>query len=219
MLLVCVTAMLMAGSRAGVVFSLVGLAVAYLAFYRRRWRDRRKLVLAVLTVAVAGAVLLQVFGGEVGNRFNEYGVSDPARSATYKSTLKMISDHPWFGTGLGSYEWSFPAYRSDDASIWGVWNRAHDTLLEIAAELGVPLALLVAALWCLALWRLWRGIGLRKRDIAIPTAAFAVAVIGLLHSLIDFSLQIPGFAIPVFALVGAGFAQSYSSVRQDRGLR
>jgi hypothetical protein len=69
------------------------------------------------------------------------------------------------------------------------------------------------------LWWLWRGIGLRKRDIAIPTAAFAVAVIGLLHSLIDFSLQIPGFAVPVFALVGAGLVQSYSSVRQDPGLR
>ena len=77
MLLVCITAMLMAGSRAGVVFSLIGLAVAYLAFYRRRWRDRRKLVIAVLTAAVAGAVLLQVFGGEVGNRFNEYGVERP----------------------------------------------------------------------------------------------------------------------------------------------
>jgi hypothetical protein len=33
----------------------------------------------------------------------------------------------------------------------------------------------------------------------------------LTHSVIDFSLQIPGYAIVVFSLVGAGLAQSFSS--------
>jgi O-antigen ligase len=212
MFVICFTAMLMSGSRAGVVFSLAGIAIAYFSFYRRRWAGRRKsLLLAAIAAAVAGMLVLQIFGGGVESRFSEYGVGDPARLATYQSTVKLIADHPWFGTGLGSYEWSFPAYRSADASIWGVWNRAHDTPLEIAAELGVPLAILVVALWTLALWWLWRGIGMRRRDVAIPTAAFAVAIIAILHSLIDFSLQIPGFAIPAIALMGAGIAQSFTS--------
>jgi hypothetical protein len=45
----------------------------------------------------------------------------------------------------------------------------------------------------------------------VPIAALMIAVLALLHSLIDFSLQIPGYAIIVFALLGAGLAQSFSS--------
>ena len=31
------------------------------------------------------------------------GLSDEARLETYRSTLRMIVDHPWFGTGLGDF--------------------------------------------------------------------------------------------------------------------
>jgi hypothetical protein len=33
--------------------------------------------------------------------------------------------------------------------------------------------------------------------------------------MIDFSLQIPGYSIIVFALVGAGLAQSFPSISKD----
>jgi O-antigen ligase len=219
MLLVCVTAMLMTGSRAGVVFSLIGLIVAFVAFYRRRWARARSLFVALAVASAVALVLLQTFGGGVGNRFNENGISDSARLETYRSTSRMIADNPWFGTGLGSFEWSFPAYRSGDSSIWGRWTRTHNTLLEIAAELGVPMAVLVAAVWSLVLWRLWRGLRLRKRSVAVLAAAFSVAIISLLHSSIDFSLQIPGYAIVVFSMIGAGIAQSYAGVQKRQSLR
>jgi len=35
----------------------------------------------------------------------------------------------------------------------------------------------------------------------------------VLHSLIDFSLQIPGYAIVALSLIGAGLAQSFSARR------
>jgi O-antigen ligase len=215
MLLLCLTAMLMTVSRAGIVFSLFGLGVAFAAFYRRRWSGAR-LLAALIAAAVIAVASLQMFGGGVGNRFNENGLGDPTRLETYRSTLRMIADHPWFGTGLGSFEWSFPAYRSGATSVWGTWNRAHDTLLEIAAELGVPMALLIALVWSLILWWLWRGIKLRKRDVVVPIAAFSVAIISVLHSTIDFSLQIPGYALVICPIIGAGIAQSYTSIRKHR---
>ncbi len=218
MLVVCLAAMLMTASRAGVVFSLIGLITAYAVLYLRRFGANRNLIFVLIGAVVAALALLQIFGGGVGTRFNENGLGDPSRVETYRSTLRMIADHPWFGSGLGSFEWSFPAYRSGNASIWGAWNRTHNTPLEIAADLGVPLALLVAALWALALVWLLTGIRVRKRDVMVPAAAFSVAVIGLLHSLVDFSLQIPGYAIVVFALIGAGIAQSYPTPRKDTDL-
>jgi O-antigen ligase len=214
MMAACLTAMLMTGSRAGIVFSLIGLIAGSIVFFRRRLARSGNLLLALLVAGVGAITFLQVLGGEVSQRFNENGLSDPARLQAYRSTLRMIADHPWFGTGLGSFEWAFPAYRSADAPIWGVWNRTHDTLLEIAAEMGIPMALAVAALWFLILFRLWQGIRVRKRGITVLATAISVATISLLHSTIDFSLQIPGYAIVIFALIGAGVAQSYPSGRQ-----
>jgi hypothetical protein len=63
----------------------------------------------------------------------------------------------------------------------------------------------------LVLGVLIRGVRIRRRDLIVPVGALAVAIIGLTHSVIDFSLQIPGYAIIVFALVGAGLAQSFPS--------
>ena len=39
----------------------------------------------------------------------------------------------------------------------------------------------------------------------------------MLHSLVDFSLQISGYAIVVFALVGAGLAQSLQGHAEEQG--
>jgi hypothetical protein len=61
------------------------------------------------------------------------------------------------------------------------------------------------------------GIRVRRRDLIVPISAFAVAVIGILHAMIDFSLQIPGYAIVVFALLGAGLAQSFASKSRAAG--
>ena len=47
----------------------------------------------------------------------------------------------------------------------------------------------------------------------MPVAALAVASLAVLHSLIDFSLQIPGYAIVALALIGAGLAQSLPNPR------
>ena len=57
----------------------------------------------------------------LSNGFEMEGFVDQGRLETYRSTLRMIADHPWFGTGLGTFVWSFPAYRSD-VSMWGVWD-------------------------------------------------------------------------------------------------
>jgi len=74
----------------------------------------------------------------------------------------------------------------------------------------------VVLAWMIVLAVLIRGAKVRRRDLAIPVAALSVAVLALLHSMIDFSLQIPGYAIVVFALVGAGLAQSTRSNQRQR---
>ncbi len=122
MLLLCLTAMLMTSSRAGIVLSLVSVVVAFVIYF---YRDlpRASGILAALGIGVFIALLfLQILGGKVSGRFDTEGLSDEGRFDVYRSSLRMIADHPWFGSGLGTFSWSFPAYRSDNISMWGVWN-------------------------------------------------------------------------------------------------
>ena len=211
MLVLCVAAMLITNSRAGVVLSLMALVAAFAMFFSRDLSRRGGIVTTLIVSGFVALLLLHILGGSVSGRFEAQGLSDEGRVDVYRSTIKMIADHPWFGTGLGTFAWAFPAYRSANISSWGVWDRAHSTPLELASDLGLPLTVLIVLAWLIVLAILVRGVLVRRRDVAIPVGALATAGLALAHSLIDFSLQIPGYAIIVFALVGAGLSQSFSS--------
>lgn len=210
MLLVCLAAMFMTGSRAGVVLSLAALVIAFTAFFRRDLPSRSGVMVTVVCGGALALAVLQVMGAGVSSRFDVEGLASAGRMETYRSTLRLIAEHPWFGTGLGTFAWSFPAYRSGSLSVWGIWDRAHSTPLELAADLGLPLAGLIAVAWLAILAVVVRGVRLRRRGLAYPVVALSVAVLALCHSAVDFSLQIPGYAIVVFALVGAGISQSFT---------
>ena len=123
----CFIALLMTESRAGVMVSLLAFVVAFTLFFRRDLPKRSGL--AGLGVGAFAVVLLlvQVFGGAVNRRFDTQNLSDEGRLDTYRATLHMIADHPWFGTGLGTFVWSFPAYRSSelDERVSGILPIAH----------------------------------------------------------------------------------------------
>ena len=120
MLFICLAAMFMTGSRAGIVLSLFVLPLAVIARFYRDFTHRRSTLTIVLIGAIISLVLLQVMGAGVSSRFDAEGLSDEGRFETYRATWRMIADHPWFGTGLGTFALGFPAYRSSAISIWGV---------------------------------------------------------------------------------------------------
>lgn len=208
MMLLCLVTMFMTGSRGATILTLAALIIAFTLFFRRDLPPRTGVLASFLSGAVAALVLLQFIGGSAGGRLETQGLADEGRLETYKATLRMIADHPWLGTGHGTFAYAFPAYRSP-FSLWGIWTMAHNTLLEIAAEMGLPIALLVAAAWIAIFAILIRGAFARRRGLLVPVAALAVAMLAVLHSLIDFSLQIPGYSIVALSLIGAGLGQSF----------
>jgi O-antigen ligase len=209
MFFLCLAALFMTGSRGGVVVSLLALVIAFAAFFRRNLPGRAGLAIALLGGGAFAVVLLQFMGGDVNARFDAQGFGGEGRLGTYKATLRIIADHPWFGTGLGTFAHAFPAYRDPNESVWGVWDMTHNTLLQIAAEMGVPIAGLVVLAWLVIFAVLCRGTLVRTGGLIAPVAALAVALLAVMHSLIDFSLQIPGYAIVALSLIGVGLAQSF----------
>ena len=113
MLVICLAAMLMTNSRAGIVLSFMALVLAFLGFFYRDFLRRRWVGAALLIGGLTALLFLEILGGNIIDRFEMEGFVDQGRLETYRATLRMIADHPWFGTGLGTFVWSFPAYRSD----------------------------------------------------------------------------------------------------------
>jgi O-antigen ligase len=187
------------------------LAAAIAIHIGRDRPGRRGIFLLLASVIGTIAVFYLILGGTLDARFDMQALQDGGRAETHRSVLALIRAHPWFGSGLGTFRWVFPEYRSADISLWGIWDLAHSTPLELAADMGIPFALLICAGWLAMLWILMRGVFIRRRDATIPLAGFCVSMIGLLHSIIDFSLQVPGFAIVSLAITGAGLAQAFRS--------
>lgn len=202
------SASFMTGSRLGTSTTLLAIAGGILSYYRVWLRSWRAAAMAIAAIVGAAVLLSSVLGGSVNTRFDTGGLSGGGRLETYRSTLEIIREYPLLGTGLGTFQWVFPEYRSRDLSMGGVWDRAHSTPLELAAEMGLPFAGLIAAVWATVMICLARAMARRRRDRIFPVMAFWAGMLGLLHSLLDFSLQIPGFSISIMVLLGVGLAQS-----------
>jgi len=117
-----------------------------------------------------------------------------ARTAISRDCLRIVRDHLWLGTGLGSFETVYPHYQSM-ASDFAI-DQAHDDLAQALAETGLVGAALVLAAIILFLVLAFRRLYHRLEH---PTAWIqlggAMGCCGLLvHSSMDFNLHIPANA-------------------------
>ncbi|WP_458760134.1 O-antigen ligase family protein [Afipia sp. TerB] len=206
--LLCLMAALLTGSRAGVGCTFLGLFVAYVLSFTNTISRRTRRWLMLGGALFVALIIYQIAGSSVGERLQAEGTSGGGRMAALQSCWTMIAQFPWLGTGLGTFVWSFAAYRSPDISGWGVWDKAHNILVEIAVEGGVPLAGVVLLSWLAAVAILARAAIRTSRPAIEVLAAVSVCVIALLHSLVDFSMQIPAYSVTVTVLVGLGIAKA-----------
>ncbi|MBH5369011.1 O-antigen ligase family protein [Bradyrhizobium glycinis] len=202
---------MLTGSRAGSILALLCLAGALGTHFRRGLQKRRLLWVFPIPAALLVIGAISIFAPVVNQRFGIQGFFDSGRWQAYLSTLEMIKDHPWLGSGLGTFRWVFPQYRSGDIPSYGVWEQAHNSTLEEAAEMGIPFTAILATGWFACLTVLFLGMLGRNRDTILPTSAFWIGLLAILHSQVDFPLQIPGFALAVYPILGMGMAQSFSS--------
>jgi O-antigen ligase len=131
--------------------------------------------------------------------------------AVYKITLNSIFDAPLQGFGYGAFVDVFPLYRDKSISPLGVWDKAHNTYLEIFQGLGLVFGVALIACVGVLAYICFRGVRKRQQGASTPIAAFSVAALVAVHSLVDFSLQVQAVTLTFMAILGAGVAQSESS--------
>lgn len=177
-------------------------AVLIRVFSRRRARA------ATLAVILSSFAVIYLISGQIWRvRQAEKGLEDGGRIEVYQSMFDAAVNHPWLGLGLGSFQSVFPRFRSPELNLFGSWNIGHSTPLELAFEGGFPLAIVVLAYFALCLFILVRGAIKRPHDPYI-LGALLVALLGGLHSLVDFPLQIPGYMILYAAITGVGVGRA-----------
>lgn len=203
---ICLGVTAASGSRAGFVLTALALALALTlyAWPAARSIGRRPRLFSVIVMIFVGLLMLEFVGDSVSSRLRLLGFDDEGRYDVYRASLGLLASRPWLGIGLGNFAVVFPSVRPDSVSVIGIWDRAHSTPLELALEIGLPAFSVVALVWLWLLARLaW--FASRSRDIAV-IAGLATAVLGTLHSLIDFPLQTPGYAVLFAAMAGMGLA-------------
>lgn len=196
------------GSRGGLLGVVIGVGAQALtaAAVRRRWRTAL-LGLGAITagVAVVAAVgLREGLGRVLATSLDD--VSLGYRLREYRAVIDLWQGFPVVGSGLGSFRDAFP--RVQPPGLQGTWWHSHSDLLELLATTGlVGMSLLAIGLLPVfrRLFRVIAGRG-RSESRAAALAVFGALASVLVHEALDFGLTMPGNAITLAVLVGAGLA-------------
>jgi O-antigen ligase len=212
------TSIVLSTSRSGMASAAAALAVLGVLAGIRGHTDVRKLAGIYLLVLVAGALAWAGFGATV-DRFAQSAAHLPARVLAWRDTLRIFTDFPVAGVGIGSFGTAMLVYQSFDRRY--LYNQAHNDYLEVLAEGGLLVTIPVAIAAGLFLWR----VGGRMRAADEGTERMwirAGAVAGLagiaVQSLVEFSLQMPGNAVlfTVLAAIAAHEAPRRAPGRDPR---
>jgi len=213
--LVFAVALLLTKSRAGIMSSIVAVvgiaSVDAFERLRRRALPARSIAIGTLAAAISVILLFALFGERVILRVANKGLLDRGRLCTYQSTWQAIQDHFWLGTGLGSFQDVFPAYRLPECGMEGYWEMAHSVYLEAWLSLGPVFFIALVIIYYQLIKTYVLGYQRRKRFRFVPLASLGILALLTLHSLVDFSLQIPGMAVVAALLLGTGAAVSLAA--------
>ena len=132
-------------------------------------------------------------------------VKDAERIEVSLGTLKLWEDYPLLGSGGGSFHMVYPRYRSDTIAL--SYDHTHEDYLEILADTGVVglslLGLMVLLSFFAALTALRRRHDPLMRGMAFASVMGIIAL--LIHSTVDFNLQIPANAATFMVILALGW--------------
>lgn len=204
--LVIATAWMQSHSRMGLAAVALGIVVM-LALMMSAKLIRRGIAPWVILV-LAGLFLVQISGAGTLSRLGGDGEED--RWKLFAVVSDEIGSAPYTGSGYGSFAQAFPMYRDFRLPGKTIYAQAHNSYLELAAELGIPATVLFVGmiLWCALLCLI--AVFRRQRDQLYAIVGVAASVVVGAHALFDFSPQIPAVAAVYAALLGMGVAQSWS---------
>ena len=211
-LVVMVTGLVLTRSRMGnVAFfaSLTGVGCFYLLAVRKLSGNTIAFFASLLVIDLL--IVGNFFGIEkVAERIQQTSIDSEDRVNTDRDALAMLRDFPLTGIGAGTFYAVYPMYTSA-VVVTGFTRHAHDDYLQFACELGLVFAAVLGAVVLASLWTAVRA-QLKRRDPLLQGMGFAatMAIVALLiHSAVDFNLQIPANAAMFVVMLALGWVCRY----------
>jgi O-antigen ligase len=211
-LLLMVAALMLTHSRGGFLASLAGALVLFLLLDKRSTAKSVRTRIVVITALAVAGIAFYMTSEALLDRINRTDITTEERLAVYANVNRAIVDNPVLGFGYGTFADSFLLYDQNESAFQ--YDRAHNTWLENAFEMGVPAALALYLALAGLVWTCLKGVRQRHRDWVFPAAGVAASVLVGVHALLDFSLQLPAVAILYACIMGVACAQSFSSVER-----
>ena len=191
-------------SRGGVIALVIELGVlTVLASLGRSRRTQLRLWFGFGLLLIFSVLLVRPHG--LWDRFLQVSVPvdrvhDDNRLTMLEDSLRMVRERPLLGWGFGNFATAYPAFRSFYTDL--LVNAAHDDIVEIMVETGLPGLIVVAGFLYLLYRSGMRNLRHWRHD---PRASIALAALvgctGLVvHSFSDFNLQVPANAAWFFVL-------------------
>jgi O-antigen ligase len=198
--LVPLVSLLLTGSRAGIISLLAEAAIlSWILIRRNPLASGRKRVaaagLGLVAVAALFFALVPTFIlTKIGTINNYVPAASAGRPVVWKNSLRIVRDHLWVGTGMGSFGTAYPSYQTETTDL--VTEHAHNDYIEALTETGLLGGTLILAAVVLFISVTY---GTLVNPLAQPRGwlqlGAAIACYGLaIHSLADFNLRIPANA-------------------------
>jgi O-antigen ligase len=188
-------------SSRGSMLSLI-IFVPILAWVSRRTPDfPRKIVVLGIVICVSYAFAFWVKQG-AGTAITRlvYTVTsgDSGRLMMVRSTWEMIKEHPWLGTGLGTFRLFYPVHREfNEIGSAGGW--AHNDYLQFWQEGGLPLFMILILLSAWLVGRIIKGIWVNANSSENPKIGVTC---GALSACLQANFNFVIYAVPVTLIMG-----------------
>ena len=195
----------LSGSRGGMLALLLEIVVFAVIVITREKSLKAALTIGAFLLLLTG-LLTWVGGGEVAKRLasihaeTRTELSGGTRLTIDRDGLRMLLKRPALGWGLGTFPVVYPQFRSFYTNFYV--NAAHDDYVQLLVETGV----LGCAIMVWFLIALYRSSTKKLRDWGTNingslTLAALLGCVGILvHSFVDFNLQIPANAALFYVL-------------------
>jgi O-antigen ligase len=203
MLVVMVIGLILSRSRMGngaffnslLITSVIAVAVS------AAFRKPGVYLLLLSIIAIDVFLLGSWFGLEkVVQRMEQTSLVTERRDDVDQSMLPMIEDFNWVGSGAGTFEYALPSYVNGN---YGGYDHAHNDYLELLSDLGYLGFSFLAGLVLISLWQALKALRYQHSSFVrgIGFAGLMGTLSLLIHSSVDFNLQIPANAMLFIAML------------------
>ena len=197
MMIVIFTGLAASNSRSGIFLGMLALLLSTAMVWSNPTSSRRSKRNKYSLFVVLGAALIIGQFGMVGIlRIVETDPMTEYRGQISEVTWRAAADYfPW-GSGFGTFRPIYAMHETPATMRSAYVNHAHNDLLELWLEGGLPAALLMACFLCIFAYqaaRLWNPKGHYEGAVLQRAASIGVLVL-MTHSLVEFPLRSPGLA-------------------------